>query len=128
MAGRGAGPRHTLVEQQPVVMSDCACKNGRGMGRETELELATGAVDEDNLSILVIKDNCSKTIGATFVQAKGADPFAVKYSASFLQRMGHSDVTNNSDGYHSITMCRENGDQVHPRGVSTRGIQKQRSN
>ena len=64
MAGRGVGPRHTLVEQQPVVMSDCAYKNGnRGMGRETELELATGAVDEDNLPILVIKDTCSKTIG-----------------------------------------------------------------
>ena len=40
----------------PVVMSDNAYINGRGMGRETDVELATGPVDEGNLPILVTKD------------------------------------------------------------------------
>ena len=73
------------------------------MRRETELEWATGAVDED-VQILEIKNKRSKTTGAIFVQAKGTDPFAVKHTASFMQRRRHLEVIKKSDGEHCITV------------------------
>ena len=92
--------------------------------------LATGGVDEDNLPILLITDQCSETTGATCVQAKGADPFALKYFVGFLQRMGHTEVINKSDGEHSITIMKRQVAQSAeiksiPGGESVLGIQKQ---
>ena len=89
--------------------------NRRGMGGKTELELATGAVDEDNLPILVIKDTRSKAFGGTFVQAKSVDPFAVEYFASVLQRMGHSEVNKKSDGKRSLLIRKREDAEKVPR-------------
>ena len=65
------------------------------------------------------------------MQAKGADPFALKYFVGFLQRMGHTEVINKSDGEHSITMMKRQVAQSEeiksiPGGESVLGIQKQR--
>ena len=85
--------------------------NGSGMGAESELSEATGAADKSNLPILVIKDKQSKTIAASFVPAKGTDPFAVKFFSNFLQRMGHRKILNKSDHEHSILALKKKAAQ-----------------
>ena len=106
VAGRGVGQRHVAVQEEPgalpSILSHYGYMNGKGIGTESEVSEATGAVEENNLPILIIKDKRSKTIGASFVPAKGADTFAVKFFASFLQRMGHGKVLNKSDGEPSL--------------------------
>jgi len=92
-------------------MSDYGFMNGQGFGQESEASLATGAVDEGNLPILILKDKASKTISASFVPAKGVDPFALKFFATFLQRMGHQRITNKSDGEHGLVQLKRKAAQ-----------------
>ena len=44
---------------------------GMSLGFRTELNEVTGAVDENNLPILVLKDRGTKTLSATFVPIEG---------------------------------------------------------
>ena len=96
-------------------MSDYTYMNCRESCRETELELTTGNVDEDNLPSLVIEDKRSNTIGATFAQATDVDPWTLKCFASFLAMRETfarpTRVTENDDHEKG---CRESGHQANP--------------
>ena len=54
------------------------------------------------MPILVMKDRKTKRIGATFVQAKGQDAYAIKFGQSFLESTGYRQIVNKSDGEHAI--------------------------
>ena len=116
VAGRGVGQRHVPVEdepgQLPKILSDYGYMNGQGKGEESRASEETGAADRDNLPILVVKDKKTKTIGASFVLEKGANGFAVKCFASFMQRMGHSRISNTRDGEHSIVALKTKAAQT----------------
>ena len=56
--------------------------NSEGVSQESDVSRATGAVEKNNLPILVSNDNSSKTMGACHVLAKGVDPFALKLHAA----------------------------------------------
>ena len=57
---------------------------GVGLGAKSEARQATGAAVENTLRILVMKDKRSETLSASFVLAKGADGFAVKFAAALM--------------------------------------------
>ena len=105
VASRAAGQRHLSVKEaateKPQILSDYGYMNGSGVG-ESALEEETGAVDESNLPILVLKDKRSGTLSASFVPAKGRDPFAVKFFRAFVEQMGHPEFINRSDGERSL--------------------------
>ena len=105
VASRAAGQRHLSVKEaateKPQILSDYGYMNGSGVG-ESALEEETGAVDEANLPILVLKDKRSGTLSASFVPAKGRDPFAVKFFRAFVEQMGHPEFINRSDGERSL--------------------------
>ena len=60
VVGRGVGQRHATVREEPdalpAILADYGFMIGAGMGRESELSEETGAADENNLPILVLKD------------------------------------------------------------------------
>ena len=124
VADRAYGQRHTKVEEEdpagakPTVLSDYGYMNGAGVGQESEISEATGAADDDNLPILVLKDKQSKAFAASYVPAKGCEPFATKFFAAFVQRMGHREFINKSDGEHSLKALKEKAAEV----AGARGI------
>ena len=61
-----------------------------------------GKDDGKTMPILVCKDARTKRIASTFVQAKGSDPYAIKFGQSFLETTGYRTIINKSDGEHSI--------------------------
>ena len=61
-----------------------------------------GADDGKSLPLLVVKDRRTKRVAATFVQAKGSDPYAIKFGSSFLESTGYRQVVLKSDGEPSI--------------------------
>ena len=102
VAGRGLGQRHqTRTSEQkqqnlvPTVAFDYAF-----MSRSDE--------DDERLRpILVIKDERTQMVAATFVDSKGATPCAVKFAAAFLKKLGYRKVVLKSDGEHSILGLKE---------------------
>eukprot|EP00435_Cladocopium_sp_Y103_P014191 s2521_g3.t1 len=46
-------------------------------------------------------------VAATFVDSKGATPYAVKFAAAFLKNLGYRKVVLKSDGEHSIVALKE---------------------
>jgi hypothetical protein len=52
--------------------------------------------------ILVMKDSRTTSVAATFVDAKGPTPYAVKYFSNFLKTLGYKRVLLQSDGEPSI--------------------------
>ena len=69
---------------------------------ESALEEETGAVDEANLPILVLKDKRPGTLSASFVLAKRRDPFAAKFFRALVEQIGHPEFINRSDGERSL--------------------------
>ena len=66
--------------------------------------------DEDNdrlRPILVVKDERTQMVAATFVDSKDATPYAVKFAAAFLKNLGYRKVVLKSDGEHSIMALKE---------------------
>ena len=61
-----------------------------------------GNDDGKSMPILVLKDRRTKRIAASFVQAKGLDPYAIKFGSSFLISTGYRSIVNKSDGEHAI--------------------------
>ena len=61
-----------------------------------------GAEDGRAKPILVAKDSQTSSVAATFVDAKGPTPYAVKYFANFLKSLGYKRVVMQSDGEPSI--------------------------
>ena len=82
------------------------------MGAESEASQSTGAVDENILPILVVKDERSKTLSGSFVLTKGVDGFAIKLAAVLMQRKGHEKIVNRSDGEHSIVLLKKKAAQL----------------
>ena len=66
-----------------------------------------GADDGKSMPILVCKDARTKNIASGFVQAKGSDPYAVKFGQSFLESLGYKTIANKSDGEHSIVALKK---------------------
>ena len=102
IAGRAIGqPRRTRSEEQkprslvPTVALDYAF-----MSRSDEEE-------ERAKPILVIKDEKTQMVGATFVPAKGLDPYAVKYTVAFLKSLGYKRAVLKSDGEPAIVALKE---------------------
>ena len=63
--------------------------------------------DERLKPILVLKDERTQMVAATFVDSKGATPYAVKFAAAFLKNLGYRKVVLKSDGEHSIMALKE---------------------
>ena len=63
--------------------------------------------DERLRPILVVKDKRTQMVAATFVDSKGATPYAVKFAAAFLKNLGYRKVVLKSDGEHSIMALTE---------------------
>jgi len=63
--------------------------------------------DERLRPILVVKDKRTQMVAATFVDSKGATPYAVKFAAAFLKNLGYRKVVLKSDGEHSIMALKE---------------------
>ena len=63
--------------------------------------------DERLRPILVLKDERTQMVAATFVDSKGATPYAVKFAAAFLKNLGYRKVVLKSDGEHSIMALKE---------------------
>ena len=102
IAGREIGqPHRTRSEEQkarslvPTVALDYAF-----MSRSDEEE-------ERAKPILVIKHEKTQMVGATFVPAKGLDPYAVKYTTAFLKSLGYTRVVLKSDGEPAIVALKE---------------------
>ena len=102
VAGRAIGqPRRTRSEEQkarslvPTVALDYAF-----MSRSDEEE-------ERAKPILVIKDEKTQMVRATFVPAKGRDPYAIKYTTAFLRSLGYKRVVLKSDGEPAIVALKE---------------------
>ena len=79
------------------------------MGAESEASQSTGAVGENILPILVVKDEGSKSLSGSFVLRKGVDGFAIKLAAALMKRKGHEKIVNRSDGEHSIVLLKKKG-------------------
>ena len=56
--------------------------------------------------ILVMKDSRTTSVAATFVDAKGPTPYAVKYFSNFLKTLGYKRVLLQSDGEPSMLHLR----------------------
>ena len=61
-----------------------------------------GQDDGKCMPLLVLKDTKTKRVAYSFVQAKGLDPYAIKFTAMFLQSAGYRNIVNKSDGEPSI--------------------------
>ena len=97
VAGRGIGQQHRTREEElraqdglPVIASDYTFMS------------QGGAEDGRAKPILVVKDSRTSSVAATFVDAKGPTPYAVKYFANFLKSLGYKRVVMQSDGEPSI--------------------------
>ena len=66
-----------------------------------------GEDDGKSMPILVVKDSRTKRVASTFVQAKGSDPYAIKFGQSFLESSGYKTIVNKSDGEHSIVALKK---------------------
>ena len=81
-----------------MICSDYGYMNGT----EGELAEATGAADPENLPILVMRDRKTKTLAASYVPAKGQDPYAVKFMGGVFKRLGYRKIVNKSDGERAL--------------------------
>ena len=97
VAGRGNGQQHRTREEElraqdglPVIASDYTFMS------------QSGAEDGRAKPILVVKDSRTSSVAATFVDAKGPTPYAVKYFTNFLKSLGYKRVVMQSDGEPSI--------------------------
>ena len=66
--------------------------------------------DEDNdrlRPILVVKDERTQMVAATFVDSKDATPYAEKFAAAFLKNLGYRKVVLKSDGEHPTMALKE---------------------
>ena len=97
VAGRGAGQQHRTRDEEarsqdgiPMISCDYTFMtvNGEDDGRAKP--------------ILVMKDSRTTSVAATFVDAKGSTPYAVKYFSNFLKTLGYKRVLLQSDGEPSI--------------------------
>lgn len=57
--------------------------------------------------ILVIRDERTQCTAASFVDAKGATPYAVKFVSGFIRYLGYRKVVLKSDGEHAIVALKE---------------------
>ena len=70
--------------------------------------MVRGDGEEDRAKpILVAKDDRTQSVAATFVDAKGATPYAVKFLANFLKQLGVDKAVMKSDGEHSIVALKD---------------------
>ena len=98
VAGRSLGQRHQTraSEQREQNLVPTVAFGYAFMSRSDE--------DDDRLRpILVMKDERTQMFAATFVDSKGATPYAVKFAAAFLKNLGYRRIVLKSDGEHSIT-------------------------
>ena len=94
VAARGIGQQHRSREQRerqndglPTVACDY-CFMGQDDGKVKP--------------ILVIKDSKTQAIAATFVEAKGTDPYAIKFWQGFVKHLGYKKFIAKSDGEPAI--------------------------
>ena len=99
VAGRGLGQQHRSRDEEskrddglPIIASDYTFMT------------TDGKEDGRAKPILVIKDSRTLSVAATFVDAKGPTPYAVKFFANFLKHLGYRRAVMMSDGEHSIVL------------------------
>jgi len=101
VAAKGIGQQHKKVEHEESEEAEIACDYAYMRSDTDKTDIS------NNLPMLVIKDSKTKMYGATFVQEKGLDPYAIKYFSSFIQSLGYKKIINKSDGEHSIVALKE---------------------
>ena len=92
LAGKGLNQAHRSApkDEQETAVAEFISDYGF-MGRD----------DGKCMPLLVLKDTKTKRVAYAFVQAKGLDPYAIKFTAMFLQSTGYRNIVNKSDGEHS---------------------------
>ena len=98
IAGRAVGqPHRTRSEEQKA----------KSLVPTVAMDSRGGVEDERVKPILVVKDERTQSLAATFVDSKGATPYAVKFAANFLKNLGHRKVVLKSDGEPSVVALKE---------------------
>ena len=96
VAGRGIGQQHRTREEE------LRAQDGLPVIASLTIRLCHRVVSaEDGRAkpILVVKDSRTSSVAATFVDAKGPTPYAVKYGfTNFLKSLGYKRVVMQSDG------------------------------
>jgi len=90
VAARGIGQKHRTIEHTEG---------------EPEVTLDYGFLGEDDgkcMPMLVILDRQTKSVAATFVDAKGCTPYAVKFVRNFYRSLGYRRLVAKSDGERAI--------------------------
>ena len=97
VAGRGAGQQHRTRDEE------ARSQDGIPMISCDYTFMTLNGVDDGKAKpILVMKDSRTTSVAATFVDAKGPTPYAVKYFSNFLKTLGYKRVLLQSDGEPSI--------------------------
>ena len=91
-----------------MTMMDNGDMYGVVLGAESEASQSTGAVGENVLPILVMKDERLKTLSASFMLAIGVDGIPITFAAAPMRRMGHDKIVHRSGGGHSILLLKKN--------------------
>ena len=94
-----------------MTMMDYGNMYGVVLGAESEASQSQGAVGENILPILVVKDERSKTLSGSFVLTKSVDGFAITFDAAPMQRKGHEKIVYRRDGEHSVVLLKKKAAQ-----------------
>lgn len=97
LATKGFGQQHRAAPAEdetavPTIFSDYAF-----MGQD----------DGKCMPILVLKCKRTKRLAASFVPAKGVNPYAIKFFSAFIESTGFRRIMNKSDGEHSIVALKK---------------------
>ena len=92
VAARGVGQQHRSQDEEPEGTLPTISSDYAYLSQESE----------DVMPMVVIRDRRTKSYAATMVQAKGGDPYAVKFFANFIQHLGYKKFINKSDNERSL--------------------------
>ena len=120
-AGRGLGQQHRSRDEEskrddglPIIASDYTfmTMDGKEDGRAKP--------------ILVIKDSRTLSVAATFVDAKGPAPYAVKFFANFLKHLGYRRAVIREAGVENVPQESPVGDH-RSNGLAENAVREVRS-
>ena len=102
LAGRGLGQQHRARPDEEKASDELAT-----ISRDYTWMTRDGKEDGKTKPILVIRDSRTLAVAATFVDAKGPTPYAVKFMANFIKHLGYRRAVFKSDGEHAIVALKE---------------------
>ena len=102
LAGRGLGQQHRSRPEEDKASDELATISCDYIWMTRD-----GKEGGKTKPILVIRACRTLAVAATFVDAKGPTPYAVKFMANFIKHLGYRRAVFKSDGEHSIVAMKE---------------------